>query len=75
MRTTGLRGKYSPMNRATSEQKATILDIVDNLRSSGTVRLLEVRYVAYIGPDTPDAIAVIVDGMIYGYVYKDGTVI
>jgi hypothetical protein len=49
MRTHGLRGRYSPLNTATEEQKAEIARLRIEADLNG-VGIFEVRYSTYIGP-------------------------
>jgi hypothetical protein len=77
MKVSGLRGKYSPMNDATEEQKAAIGELVDRQKRLGRVYRLEVRYSTYIGPGCAAErgdITVIMDGAIGAMVTKDGTI-
>lgn len=74
MKTTGLRGRSSPMNDATPEQKAKIelLSVECSTRGCGW---FEVRYSTYIGPGCAaerGAITVVADGMIMYNVEKNG---
>jgi len=76
MKTTGLRGKSSPMNRATPEQRDSILGQRAIAERSG-VNFFEVRYSTYIGPGCAaehGAITVVTDGRIAGLVWKDGVI-
>ena len=74
MKTTGLRGRYSPMNNATPEQEERIGMLRVQAEREGK-RQFEVRHPSYIGPGCAaerGAITVCADGMIMWNVEKDG---
>lgn len=73
--TRGLRGKYSPMLRATDEQKDKILELVATAQSEPGVFLIEVRHPTYIGPGCAAEhgdITICVNGRIWYNVQKNG---
>jgi len=75
MKTTGLKGKYTPMNRATPAQIAKIEMLRVECSEVGC-GWFEVRYPSYIGPGCAaerGAITVVADGMIMYNVELDGT--
>lgn len=76
MKVSGLRGKYSPLNEATDEQKAAIASIQDRAVKRG-IRRFEIRYSTWIGPGCAAErgdIVVMMDGGIGAMVCPDGTI-
>lgn len=76
MRTTGLRGRSSPMNRATPEQVAAIEQERIASQREGVQRFA-VHHSPYCGPGSAGdkgAITVDNDGRIRCWVYPDGFV-
>lgn len=76
MKVSGLRGKYSPLNQATIEQKDAIAAVRDRAAKRG-VRMFEVRYSTYIGPGCAAErgdLTIVMDGAIGAMVCKDGTI-
>jgi hypothetical protein len=62
------------MNRATPEQAAKVADLQAQVKERGAGRF-ETRYGAWIGHGCAadrGAVCVLVDGLIYGHVEKDG---
>lgn len=75
MKRTGLRGRSSPMNDATDEQRAAVAKLAVEAEAEGA-HIFEVRYATWIGAGCAadrGAICVSVDGRIYNNVEKDGT--
>lgn len=78
MKVSGLRGKSSPMNRATLAQALRVEMLREQAADEG-VRRFEVRYPVYIGDlptpcaATRGAITVMCDGYIAWNVEKDGS--
>ena len=78
MKTTGLRGRCSPMNDATPAQNEAVQKLLSDARNSGSVSFFEVRYSTYIGDvggpcaATRGAITVCMDHKIAHQVEKDG---
>jgi len=76
MRTHGLRGRSSPMNRATLAQTEAIIDLRADAEKNG-VGIFEVRYSTWIGPGCAaerGAITVVEDGAIAALVFPDGQI-
>lgn len=76
VKTSGLRGRYSPLNRATDEQREAITKLVAEAKESGEARfLIEVRHPTYIGPGCAAEkgdITICVDGRIWRMVMPNG---
>lgn len=74
-KTTGMRGKHSPMNGATEAQAEKIYELVEVAKDRDRVYLIEIQHPAYIGPDcaaTRGEIVIAVNGGIWYHVTKDG---
>lgn len=75
VKTSGLRGKYSPLNRATEAQREAIERLVAEAKAGEARFLIEVRHPTYIGPGCAAEkgdITICVDGKIWRMVMPDG---